>query len=94
MGKDEKEQKIVPVVQKNIAIGCDVEKAFHEDMPKSIKAVSLDYKDIFPTNLPPRLPLVRMGHEFKIQLEDDTPPFHRPIYRLRPPELEEARKQI
>ena len=40
--KDEKEQKIVPVVPEKIETGCDVEKAFHEDMPKSIKAVLLD----------------------------------------------------
>ena len=35
-----------------------------------------------------------MGHEFKIELEDDTPPIHRPIYKLSPLELEEAKKQI
>ena len=84
----------MPMVPEKTATGCDVEKAFHEDMPKSIKLVLLDYKDIFPTDLPPRLPLVRMGHEFKIELEDDTPPIHRPIYKLSPLELEEARKQI
>ena len=92
--KDEKEQKIVPMVSEKIDTRCDVEKAFHEDMPESIKVVLLDYKDIFPTDLPPGLPPVRMGHEFKIELEDDTPPIHRPIYKLSPLELEEARKQI
>ena len=35
-----------------------------------------------------------MGHEFKIELEDDTPPIHRPIYKLSPLELEEAREKI
>ena len=35
-----------------------------------------------------------MGHEFKVELEDNTPPIHRPIYKLSPPELEETRKQI
>ena len=35
-----------------------------------------------------------MGHEFKIELEDDTPPIHRPIYKLSPLELEETKKQI
>ena len=59
--KDEREEKIVPVVPEKTATGCDVEKAFHEDMPKSIKAILLDYKDIFPTDLPPGLPPVRMG---------------------------------
>ena len=92
--KDEKEQNIVPVLMEKIATRCDVEKASHEDMPKSIKVVLLDYKDIFPTDLPPRLPSVQMGHEFKIELEDDTLPIHRPIYKLSPLELQEARKQI
>ena len=49
--KDEKEQKIVPVLPEKIATGCDVEKAFHEDMPESIKVVWLAYTDIFPTDL-------------------------------------------
>ena len=66
----------------------------HNDMPKRIKAILQDYKDIFPTDLPPGLPLVRMGHEFKIELEDGTPPIHRPIYILSPLEFEEAKKQI
>ena len=32
--------------------GCDGELAYHKDMPKQIKVVLLDYKDIFPTDLP------------------------------------------
>ena len=35
-----------------------------------------------------------MGHEFKIELENDTPPIHRLISKLSPFVLEEARKQI
>ena len=35
-----------------------------------------------------------MGHEFKIELQDDTPPIHRPIYKLSPLDLDEAKKQI
>ena len=35
-----------------------------------------------------------MGHEFKIELEDHTPLIHRPIYKLSPLELEEAKKQV
>ena len=91
--KDE-EKRIVPVVPKKTETGCDVEKAYHKDMLEEIKAVLQEYKDIFPTDLPPRLPPVRMGHEFKIELEDETPPIHRPIYKLSPLELEEAKKQI
>ena len=82
----------MPMVPEKTTTGCDVEKAFHEDMPESIKAILLDYKDIFPTDLPPGLPPVRMGHELKIELEDDTLPIHRPISKLSPLELEEARK--
>ena len=37
---------------------------------------------------------MRKGHKFKIDLEDDTPPVHRPIYKLSPLELDEAKKQI
>ena len=87
-------EEIVPVVPEKTETGCDVEKAYHKDMPEEIKAVLQDYKDIFPTDLPPGLPPVRMGHEFKIELEDETPPIHRPIYKLSPLELEEAKKQI
>ena len=82
------------MVPEKIATGCDVEKAFHEDMPKSIKAILLDYKDIFPTDPPPGLQPIRMRHEIKIELEDDTLLIHRSIYKLSPFELEEARKQI
>ena len=35
-----------------------------------------------------------MGHDFKIEMENDTPPIHRPIYKLTPLELEKAKKQI
>ena len=46
--KDE-EKRIVPVVPEKTETGCDVEKAYHKDMPKEIKAVPQEYKDIFPT---------------------------------------------
>ena len=88
------EKRIVPVVPEKTETGYDVEKAYHKDIPEEIKAVLQEYKDIFPTDLPPRLSPARMGHEFKIELEDDTPPIHRPIYKLSPLELEEAKKQI
>ena len=35
-----------------------------------------------------------MGHDFKIELADDTLPIYGPIYKLSPLELEESRKQI
>ena len=34
------------------------------------------------------------GHEFKIDLEDEVPPVHRPLYKMSPLELKEAKKQI
>ena len=35
-----------------------------------------------------------MGHEFKIDLENETPPIHRPLYKISPLELMEAKNQI
>ena len=67
---------------------------WREDLPKETTAVLRKYDDVFPKDLPPRLPPIRKGHEFKIDLEDDTPPVHRPLYKLSPLELEEVRKQI
>ena len=89
-----KKKEIVLVVPEKTATGCDVEKAIHKDMPENIKALLEDLRDLFPMDLPLGLPPVRMGHEFKIELEDDTPPIHRPIYKLSPLELDEAKKQI
>ena len=63
-------------------------------MVECIKAVLKEYEDIFPQDLPPRLTPVRMGHEFRINLEDGTLLVHRPLYKLSPLELEEAHKQI
>ena len=37
---------------------------------------------------------MRKGHEFKIDQEDEVPPVHRPLYKMSPLELEEAKKQI
>ena len=66
---------------------------WRQDLPEEIKAVLKIYDDVFPKDLPPTLPPIRKGHEFKIELEDDTPPVHRPLYTLSPLEFEEARKQ-
>ena len=63
-------------------------------LPSSICAVLEEFDDVFPQDLPPRLPLVREGHEFKIDLEDEVPPVHRPLYKMSPLELEEVKKQI
>ena len=49
---------------------------WREDLPEEIKAILKEYNDVFPKDLPPRLPPIRKGHEFKIELEDDTPLVH------------------
>ena len=67
---------------------------WRQDLPPSIKAALEEYDDVFPDDLPPGLPPVRRGFEFKIELENDTPPVHRPIYKLSPLELQEAKEQI
>ncbi len=72
----------------------EAKKLFRQDMPDNIKKVLEEFSDVFPEDLPPGIPPKRLGHQFRIDLEDDTPPVHRPIYKLSPLELEEARKQI
>ena len=63
-------------------------------LPSSICALLEEYDDVFSQDLPLGLPPVREGHEFKIDLEDEVPPVHRPLYKMSPLELEEAKKQI
>ena len=63
-------------------------------LPSSSRAVLEEFDDVFPQDLPLGLPPVREGHEFKIVLEDEVPPVHRPLYKMSPLELEEAKKQI
>ena len=63
-------------------------------MPQEIEAVLKEFEDIFPKDLPPGLPPIHNGYEFKIDLEDYTPLVYWPIYKLSLLELEEARKQI
>ena len=63
-------------------------------LPSSIRAVLEEYDDVFPQDLPLGLPPVREGHGFKIDLEDEVPPVHHPLYKMSPLELDEAKKQI
>ena len=63
-------------------------------LPSHIRAVLEEFDDIFPQDLPLELPPVRQGHEFRIDLEDDMPPVHRPLYKMSPLNLEEAKIQI
>ena len=59
-----------------------------------IREVLNEFKDVFPTDLPPGLPPVRKGHEFCIDLEDTTAPVHKPIYKLSPLDLEELSSKL
>ena len=84
----------VLVISKDKEAGYDVEKTFHPNMPSCIEEVLDEFKHVFPTDLPLDLLLVQKGHEFRIDLEDMTTPVHKPIFKLSPLELEEAKKQI
>ena len=80
----------------NEALGgpFDVEKLRRPDLPSAIWEVLEACSDVLPSELPKGVLPVRMGHEFKIDLEDETPPIHRPLYKLSSFELTEAKKQI
>ena len=70
----------------------DVEKFKIIDIPTIIWEVLEHYSDIFLSELPKDVPPTRMGHQLKIDLEDEAPPIHRPLCKIIPPELEEAKK--
>ena len=72
----------------------DVEKLRRLDLLMAIWEVLEAYSDVFQSQLPKGIPPVRMDHEFKIDLEDKTPPIYRPLYKFSPLELTEAKNQI
>ena len=77
------------------AQGDAVEKPkWDQALPADVRAVLVEFDDVFPQELPQGLPPVRQGHEFKIDLEDDQPPANRPLYKMSPLELGEAKRQI
>ena len=78
----------------NTSAPSDVGKLRRLDLPTVIWVVLERYSDVFPSELSKGVPPARMGHEFKIDLEDETPPINRPLYKLSPLELEEAKKKI
>ena len=61
-------------------------------LPSQIHVVLEEYDDVFPQDLPLGLRPMRQGHQFKIDLEDGVPLIHRPLYKISPFELEEAKK--
>ena len=67
---------------------------WQSDLPAAVREVLQEYDDVFPDDLPKGIPPIRRGFQFKIELEDNVPPVHRPLYKLSPLELEEAKKQI
>ena len=71
----------------------DVERLKRPDLLALIWEVLECYSDVFPS-LPKGVPPARMGHEFKIDLEDETRPIHTPLCKLSTLELEEVKKQI
>ena len=75
-------------------VPLDIHKIKREGLSEEIWKVCEEYTDIFPSDLAKRLLPKRLGHEFKIDLEPDTIPLHRPIYKLSPLELDEAKRQI
>ena len=74
--------------------GIEVNKLFQKDTPKCIQKVLKEYSDVFLVDLPLGLPPIRQGHEFKVDLEDDQPPVHRPLYKLSPFELKEEKSRL
>ena len=55
--KDE-EKRIVLAILEKTETRCDMEKAYHKEIPEEIKVVLQEYKDIFLIDLPLGLPLV------------------------------------
>ena len=69
------------------SIATKMGKVKKEDLLDNIWRVCDEFKAVFPRDLPIGVPPRRMGHEFKIDLELNTTPIHRPIYRFSPLEL-------
>ena len=81
---------MVPEVQ-----GDDVVKPkWDQALPTNVRAILEEFDDVFPQELPQGLPPMRQGHEFKIELKDNHPPANRPLYKMSPLELGEAKRQI
>ncbi|RVW63082.1 Transposon Ty3-I Gag-Pol polyprotein [Vitis vinifera] len=62
-------------------------------MPKEIKGVLDEFKDMMPPELPKRLP-PRREEDHKIELESGAKPPAMGPYRMAQPELEELRRQL
>ena len=78
---------------KNKSNGLEFDKLLQEDFPECFSAALKKYANIFPEDLSTGVPPVRQGHEFRIDLEDEETPIHKPIYKLSPRELGECKTQ-
>ena len=65
-----------------------------KNIPSPVANVLKKYRKVFAKDIPPGIPPIRKGHEFSIELEPDTRPIFRPIYKLSPAELDEVKRQI
>ena len=65
----------------------EVAKIKREDFLDNIWRVCQEFEAIFPKDLPKGVPPRWMGHQFKVDLELDTTPIYRPIYKLSPLKL-------
>ena len=72
----------------------DLEKLRRPDLPSANLGGLGNIFRCIPVRIAKGVPLVRMGHEFKIDLEDKIPPIQRPLYKLSPLELTETKNQI
>ena len=71
-----------------------VKPKWDQALPADVRAVLEEFDDVFPQEFPQGLPPLRQGHECKIQLEDNQLPANRPLYKMSPLELGEAKRQI
>ena len=72
----------------------DLRKLKSSDLLAVFWEVLKSDSNVFSSKFLKGAPPARMGHEFKIDLEDETPSIHRPLCKLSPLELEESSKKI
>lgn len=65
----------------------------NKELEKCTNEILDEYKDLFPQELPQKLP-PRREVDHRIELEQNTAPPYRGIYRMSPTELDELKKQL
>ncbi|GAB5489762.1 MAG: hypothetical protein Pars2KO_33320 [Parasphingorhabdus sp.] len=91
----EEEMKIDSYSETHGHLQDDVELMLKDkNIPSEIAAVLKKHHRVFAKDIPPGVPPVRKGHEFGIELEPDTRPIFRPIYKLSQAELDEVKRQV